>query len=357
MDSTISAEDGEALVFAFRTDNSGPPTSIAEIHNILNILREQYPGAKVFASTMDNFVNAVNASSLPIVYGEMGDTWIQGIASDPRKMILYRAAAKALTTCSRDSSCQYLNSLPSFIPYLMKLPEHTWGLPSVHTTANWSNADFQKVKNSSAFVNAEQSWLEQRQFFNITQELILKNHDDDIYNYFVDEMKDLQLTLPDLNKFETADATTTFKIGDKAFIAFGSDGSIILFNVTYNGCTYSLADDDHHLGVFTYHTYNETDFQLMNSQYDYYGNAGYDKPNSTASASPKSTVYQFPFTGLYCSSNDDATFLVELTGDPTARTYYGAPEKVWIQVQVGRFAWPPRPFPAFQYIYIESMRQ
>ena len=353
MDSTISAEDGEALVFAFRTDNSGPPRSIAEIQNNFNVLREQYPGAKVFASTMDNFVNAVNASSLPIVYGEMGDTWIQGIASDPRKMTLYRAAAKALTTCSLKSSCQYLDSLPSFIPYLIKLPEHTWGLPGVYSRANWSNEDFQKVKNSSGFVNAEQSWLEQRQFFNITQELIMKNHDDDIYNYFVDEMKDLQLTLPDLNKFKTADPSTTFNIGDKAYIAFGSDGSIIRFDVGHNGSPYSLADDDHHLGRFTYHTYNETDFQLMNSQYDYYGNAGYDKPNSTASASPKNTVYQFPLTGLYHSINDDATFLVELTGDPTAHTYYGAPEKVWIQVQVGQFAWPSRPFLAFQHNWDE----
>ena len=335
MDSTISAEDGEALVFAFRTDNSGPPTSILEIQTAFYVLREQYPGAKVFASTMDNFVNAINMSSLPIVCGEVGDTWIQGIASDPRKMILYRAAAKALTTCSLDSACQYSDSLPSFIPYLIKLPEHTWGLPSVHTTANWSNDDFQKVKNSSAFVNAAQSWLEQRQFFNVTQELILNNRNDDIYKYFVDVISDLQLTLPDMANFVSVDPSTTFKIENKALIAFGSDGSIIHFNVTQNDPTYSLADGDHALGIFTYHTYNESDFQLMNSQYDYYGNAGYDKPNSTASAAPKKTVYHFPMTGLYQSSKDNSIFLMELTGDSTAHTYYGGPEKVWIQVQVG----------------------
>lgn len=334
MDSTISAEDGEALVFAFRTDNSGPPTSIAEIQIIFYVLREQYPGAKVFASTMDNFVNAINMSSLPIVYGEMGDTWIQGIASDPRKMALYRAVARALTTCSLDSACQYLNSLPSYIPYLIKLPEHTWGLPGVYTRDNWNNVDFQKVKHSSAFVNAEQSWLEQRQFFNVTQELILKDRNDDVYNYFVDAMKDLQLTLPDLDNFVSVDPSTTFKIENNALIVFGSDGSIVDFNVTHNDRMYSLADDDHRLGIFTYHTYNESDFQLMNSQYDYYGNAGYDKPNSTASASPKSAVYHFPMTGLYRSSKDDSIFLVELTGDPTAHTYYGGPDKVWIQVQV-----------------------
>ena len=41
----------------------------------------------------------------------------------------------------------------------------------------------------------------------------------------------------------------------------------------------------------TYHTYNETDFQLMNSQYDYYGNAGYDKPNVGGGLYPGPSYY------------------------------------------------------------------
>ena len=342
MDSVIAAEDGEALVFAFRTDNSGPPTSIAEIQTIFNVLREQYPGAKVFASTMDNFVNAISISSLPIVYGEIGDTWIQGIASDPRKMALYRAVARALTMCNSaiPRTCQHYSvNLPPFTPHLMKLPEHTWGLPSVHTTANWSNADFQKVKSSPAFINAEQSWLEQRQFFNITQELILGDIKEDIRSFFVEAMKDLQVPLPDMANFISVDPSSTFKIKSNASISFGSDGSIVLFDIMFNSRMYSLADNDHRLGTFSYHTYNETDFKLMNSQYDYYGNAGYDKPNSTASASPKSAVYHFPMTALYRSSKDDSIFLVELTGDPIAHTYYGGPDKVWIEVQVGRYAY------------------
>ena len=330
MDSVISAEDGEALVFAFRTDNSGPPTSIAEIQSVFDILKQQYPGAKVFASTLDNFVNSINMSSLPTVYGEIGDTWIQGIASDPRKMALYRAAARAVR-CSAYPSSIYCD-VTSIVPFLAKLPEHTWGLPSVHSTTNWSNADFQKVKNGSAFINAEQSWLEQRMFFNITQQILELYPKTDIE--FMKELEGIYPVLPNLNNFTSIDPNTTFKVGNDLSIGFGSDGSIIHISGTYKGRVFSFADKSHPLGTFSYHTYNESDFELMNSQYDYYGNAGYDKPNSTASANPKSAVYHFPMKGLYRNINDESIFLVELEGDPIAHEYYGGPEKVWIQVNI-----------------------
>ena len=339
MDSVISAENGEALVFAFRTDNSGPPTSIVEIQTTFFILREQYPGAKVFASTFDNFVNAINMSSLPIVYGEIGDTWIQGIASDPRKMALYRATIKALSQCYENRMCDVSTTQSSFAPFLIKLPEHTWGLPGVHSTANWSNTDFQKIKGSSAFVNAEQSWLEQRQFFTIIRDIIMSDNYESYYKeYFMDAMKNLQLTLPYLANFTSVDPNTTFKISrhdGSISIAFGSDGSIVHLDRMFGSRLFSFADDkQHRLGMFTYHTYNETDFQRMNSQYDYYGNAGFDKPNSTASANPKSAVYHFPMIGLYRHNKDDSIFLIELKGDTTAHSLYGGPEKVWIQLEV-----------------------
>ena len=334
MDSVISAEDGEALVFAFRTDNSGPPTSLAEIQTAFEILREQYSGAKVFASTLDNFVNAINVSTLPTVCGEIGDTWIQGIASDPRKMALYRAAGRALW-CSEDYQYSCDDEMSYFAPLLSKLPEHTWGLPSVHSTANWSNANFQKTRNQPAFVDAEQSWLEQRVFFNLTQDAIeSKLSKGDIYPFFKREMEGIYPVLPDLNNFTSVDPKTVFKVANDFSIAFGSDGSITLLNGTLNNRMYSFADESHPLGLFTYHTYNETDFEQFNSQYDYYGNAGYDKPNSTASANPKRAVYRFPMTGLYRNNKDESIFLVELEGDPIAHSYYGGPEKIWIQVQI-----------------------
>ena len=331
MDSVISAQDGEALVFAFRTDNSGPPSSLAEIQSTFDVLREQYAGARVFASTLDNFVNSINMSSLPMVYGEIGDTWIQGIASDPLKTALYRAAGNALE-CS--ATMHAPNSDYNFLPYLVKLPEHTWGLPSVHSTTNWSNEDFAKIRNEQSFTDAENSWLEQREFFYIVKQMIGMFPHTDIVQCFEEAMKQLELKLPDMDEFTSVDPTATFNTSNGASIAFGKDGSVVHFNATFKDRMFSFADKSHPLGLFTYHTYNESDFMLMNSQYDYYGNAGYDKPNSTASAHPRTAVYRFPMTGLYRNNKNDSIFLVKLEGDPTAHSYYGGPEKVWIQVQV-----------------------
>ena len=334
-DSTISVRDGEALVFAFRSDNSGPPESLSEIQNIFNIIQDQYPGAKVFASTLDNFVNSVNVSGLPAVYGEIGDTWIQGVASDPRKTALYRAISRALQ-CNQDDKYSCGNEQAAFALYLTKIPEHTWGLDSVHDTENWKNSDFDRVKYQfSNFDRIIKSWIEQRKFFNLTQDIIESMPDSDIYRFLQQELEGIYPVLPNLEDYSSVDPNTQFKIGSNFTIGFGSDGSVVHFNVMLNNHVYVLADQSHPLGRFTYHTYNESDFEAMTMQYDYNRyNPGYDKPYSTEAAHPQTAVYHFPMTGLYRNIKDDSIFLVKLEGNPLAHSYYGGPETVWIQVQV-----------------------
>ena len=338
MDTTVAKRDGEALVFAFRTDNSGPPESLAEIQTIFDILRDQYPGAKVFASTLDNFVNSVNVSALPTVFGEIGDTWIQGIATDPRKTALYRAISRALR-CNQDKRYSCDREQAAFALYLSKIPEHTWGLDSVHDSTNWKNSDFNKArKELSNFDRITNSWLEQRKFINITLDIIESMPNSDIGDFLKQELEGIFPVLPNIDDFVSVDPTALFKIGNMSnfTIRFGSDGSVVHFNATWNNRAYSFADKSHPLGLFTYHTYNETDFQAMISEYDYSPtyNPGYDKPHSTEFAKPQTAVYRFPMTGLYRNNKDDSIFLVKLEGDPTAHSYYGGPEKVWIQVQI-----------------------
>ena len=335
-DATISVKDGEALVFAFRTDNSGPPQSLSEIQTIFDVIRDQYPGAKVFASTLDSFVNAVNMSALPTVYGEIGDTWIQGVASDPRKTALYRAITRALR-CNEDSKYSCDSEQSAFALYLSKMPEHTWGLDSVHDSLNWKNTDFNIAKKDLlSYDRIINSWLEQRVFYNITQKIIESMPNSDIYAFLQKELEGIYPVLPDLDEFTSVDPSSVFTIGDNFTIAFGKDGSVIHFNATLDSRTYTFADKSHPLGSFSYHTYNETDFQAMTAQYDYNGlyNPGYDKPNSTEAAHPQTMVYRFPMSGLYRHNKDDSIFLVQLKGDPLAHSYYGGPDSVWILVQV-----------------------
>lgn len=53
------------------------------------------------ASTMENFLEGVvpKKPQLPVVSKEVGDTWIMGVSSDPRKTAEYRAATRVMTKC------------------------------------------------------------------------------------------------------------------------------------------------------------------------------------------------------------------------------------------------------------------
>ena len=82
-----------------------------------------------------------------MVTTEFGDVWIQGIQSDPLKIAVYRAASRAHAECINTGSCSYDDPrIQDFQRFLMKLPEHTWGLPSEQNNVNWSNAQFYPLR-------------------------------------------------------------------------------------------------------------------------------------------------------------------------------------------------------------------
>ena len=51
---------------------------------------------------------------------------------------------------------------------LMKIPEHTWGVPSLYDNTSYTNPSFYALRSTPApnnFTNAEHSWQEQRDSF------------------------------------------------------------------------------------------------------------------------------------------------------------------------------------------------
>ena len=72
-----------------------------EILNYYEILRAEFPGAELIGSTFEQYIAALSKvkDQLPVVTNEIGDTWIQGIASDPRKMAEYRAVRRVFSDC------------------------------------------------------------------------------------------------------------------------------------------------------------------------------------------------------------------------------------------------------------------
>lgn len=59
-----------------RGDNEGPPPA-EEVQSNFDYIKSEYPGAKLVASSLDEFWELLEAEvdSLPVVTEEIGDTW------------------------------------------------------------------------------------------------------------------------------------------------------------------------------------------------------------------------------------------------------------------------------------------
>ena len=77
-----------------------------EVLSNYEILRAEFPSARIMASTLDDFFLAVEPikSKLPVIEKEIGDTWLQGISSDPRKQAEYRAVSRKMDQCIKGMS-------------------------------------------------------------------------------------------------------------------------------------------------------------------------------------------------------------------------------------------------------------
>ena len=71
----------------------------SQVLDIFARVRAAFPHAEVLASTLDAFagplVEAAPKLGLDVVTGEVGDTWIHGIASDADKLSEFRAMLRA----------------------------------------------------------------------------------------------------------------------------------------------------------------------------------------------------------------------------------------------------------------------
>jgi hypothetical protein len=66
-----------------------PPLQPNDVLQLWAKLRKQFPNAKIIASSLDTFVEKVLTikHKLPVFTGEMGDTWLYGIGSDPFRFL------------------------------------------------------------------------------------------------------------------------------------------------------------------------------------------------------------------------------------------------------------------------------
>ena len=149
-----------------RGDNSGPHTP-AEIAAIYARLRAQFPGASVHASNLNEVAAALEPvrDRLPVVTGEIGDTWIYGCASDPQKIAQYREAArlrKQWLAQKRFASGDAVDR--QLLRRLLLAPEHTWGTDTkTYLDSNhYRPRDLITMLDTPGYKTMEVSWQEKR---------------------------------------------------------------------------------------------------------------------------------------------------------------------------------------------------
>lgn len=131
-DAVIIDGYNEALIWQIRGDNSGPADPDEVVRNY-DYIKKQFPTAKqIKESTFDAFVaNLLQrqdiVNTLPVFTGEIGDTWLYGVPSDPLKVLQYRELMRARDECIKTKRCDPKDSrVRNFSRMLTKIAEHTW---------------------------------------------------------------------------------------------------------------------------------------------------------------------------------------------------------------------------------------
>ncbi|MGN0315047.1 MAG: DUF5054 domain-containing protein [Fusicatenibacter sp.] len=253
------------VYFAHTGDNSGPQ-SAESVREVYRSLHEKYPEARLVAGTLEDvaLVALAQREQLPVIDGEIGDTWIHGTGSDPGKVSAYRALLRlARTLPEEEKNILYRELLP--------IPEHTWGLDEktwlgktrevgylLGEHENFRRKEFDAVRSTPKYQHMEASWREQRAYLeNAVQAL-----PEEIRGKAREAIASHSRQPRDLTGFCKTEPNTMldpggFKVvvNDQGAVSFlEKDGRI-------------LADSDHLLAKFCYEVFSENEFERFRKQY------------------------------------------------------------------------------------------
>jgi hypothetical protein len=156
-----------AIAMVVRDDDSGPHT-LQEIHETYSALGGQFPNAQITPTDLTEIANAVEPyrGSLPVVTGEIGDTWIHGVASDPLKLARYREVARLRQSWLDQGKFSVGDATDvALLRHLLLEVEHTWGTD----TKTWLDFDHYTPSDLAAMLDTKNykvvqfSWQEKRQ--------------------------------------------------------------------------------------------------------------------------------------------------------------------------------------------------
>ena len=177
-------------------DNHGPPTP-DEVKKLLGEAQEKLPGVKVRIGRLSDFADALLAEkpNLPVIRGDMPDTWIHGPMCDPAGAKIARnirpaiAATEALRTHLRAWELDVPRASPTIAAaYEQSLlyGEHTWGGALYWVTQYSANQrlpygdEWKTLRKQGKYDRLEGSWAEHTAYIETAQKLIQPALDADL---------------------------------------------------------------------------------------------------------------------------------------------------------------------------------
>ncbi len=282
---------GDILYFDHTQDNGGA-NKAEQIGKKISELEKQYPGYEVAAGRLDDFAEALweKRSELPVITGEIGDSWIHGSAADPYKS----AAIRTLISCKNDwladsSLSKKSDEYIGLCDNILCLCEHTCGMDVKRHFADYENylkPDFQRARATDAvrlrhpfrdfpqnaltvigrakgeykkgsYSAIEKSWAEQRQYIDKAVSFLSPEHK-------VQAEKELSAlrpeNIPDLPG-ERLEAGKTYSFGNKT-ICVNENGGIGFLAI--GGET---VIDKNNKPLLTYRSYCGQDYQFWFEHY------------------------------------------------------------------------------------------
>jgi hypothetical protein len=368
----------EVMVFAHTGDNCGPP-SIDDIKAEFASLQERFPNAIIKASTMDAFALKIQdiKHTLPVVYEEIGDSWIHGVATDPKKVAQYRELLRLRNGWVSQGKLE-VNSeeYTQFSDWLLLIPEHTWGLDEkkhLNDYKNYTKQDFQNARERNEIVEDsvpdkysyigafamdefdrlseqvftesrkngsyqlfENSWKEQRGYIQKAVAALSPDRQEEVFATF----ESLEAQKREAGS-ETLETNRSYSLGGFT-VQFAEDGSI---SSLVDGIGKEWTNRQNRIGVFVYESFGVENYYrwfeeyVENTSQTYrWSDADQGKPGiELVIPRPKHEIYQpsiLSLSKIETEASDDV--IVHLSMPKHAVESLGTPKEVTIEYKFSK---------------------
>ena len=288
----------EAVAILFTGDNHGPQTS-EQVSAAYDRLKREFPDAEIAASDLNAVAATVDGvlDRLPVVTGEVGDSWIHGIGSDPWKIARLRAMSRLRRDwLARDALQAGSDTDVAFSLPLAMVGEHTWGLDVKTHLQAWdiyTPEALQSARTTQPFQRIEASWQEKRDLLSTA----LTALPPDLQASARDTLDALRPLPPDLDGFEPM--TNAGRLLETPALSLALDpatGAITHLQQTGTGRLW--ASPQHPLALFAWQCFSKADYDRFMEQY--------------LTAQPDWALHDFGKPGLEAFVSDGRTCLPRL---------------------------------------------